>query len=128
MKTIKQIINFKTQPHDIFESLMDSKKHSAFTSSKCSIKRKVGQAFSAYDNYATGKNLQIVKDKKIVQTWRASDWPDKIYSKITFTLTKTKTGTKLAFTQQGVPDNQYKSISKGWYDFYWNPMKIYLEK
>ncbi len=128
MKTIRQIVNFQATPHEVFEALMDSKKHCAFTSSKVSISRKVGGKFSVYDNYATGKNLILIKDKKIVQTWRASDWPNGHFSKVTFLLTKTKTGTKLTFTQQGMPEDQYKEISKGWYDFYWNPIKIFLEK
>ena len=128
MKTIRQIVNFQATPHEVFEALMDSKKHCAFTSSKVSISRKVGGKFSVYDNYATGKNLILIKDKKIVQTWRASDWPNGHFSKVTFLLTKTKTGTKLTFTQTDVPDDKYKEISKGWYDFYWNPIKIFLEK
>lgn len=126
MKTIKQTVTFHTTPHEIYETLMDSKKHSAFTSSKANISRKVGGRFSAYDNYAKGKNLILIKDKKIVQSWRASDWPDKVYSKITLILTKTNTGTRLTFTQTNVPDKEYKSISKGWYDYYWIPLRKYL--
>lgn len=128
MKTIKQTVNFQAKPHDVFEALMDSKKHSSFTSSKASISRKVGGKIQAYDGYIEGKNLQIIKDKKIVQSWRGSGWPKGHFSKATFSLTKTKTGTCLTFTQTDVPDSDYKSISKGWYEHYWTPLKLYLEQ
>jgi hypothetical protein len=28
----------------------------------------------------------------------------------------------------GVPSDQFEEISKGWYDYYWNPLKALLEK
>jgi len=49
-------------------------------------------------------------------------------SKATFYLEKIKDGTRLTFTQTGVPDEQYDEIRKGWHDYYWIPMKKMLEK
>ncbi|MBE3119725.1 MAG: hypothetical protein IMZ50_13355 [Candidatus Atribacteria bacterium] len=41
-KVINQTVTFKVTPHDIYETLMDSKKHAAFTGGKASISRAVG--------------------------------------------------------------------------------------
>jgi activator of HSP90 ATPase len=68
-------------------------------------------------------NLEIRRGKKIVQTWRASDWPADHYSTVTFVLKPVKGGTRLTFTQTGVPDNQYAGIKQGWIEYYWKPMK-----
>jgi len=122
-KTIKQKVSFKKSPHEIYEMLVDSKKHSAMTGEKASISRKVGGKFSAYGKYIEGVNLALVPDKKIVQSWRASDWPEGHYSTATFLITKTKTGSTLTFTQKNVPNDQYAGIKKGWTDFYWSRMK-----
>jgi len=70
-----------------------------------------------------GVNLELLKDKKIVQSWRGSDWPEKHYSKALFKLVKTKNGTKLIFTQPGVPSGLAKEIAGGWKHYYWEPMK-----
>lgn len=126
-KTIKQSANFKASAHEVYEALMDSKKHSQFTGGKASISRNVGGKFTVYDGYAEGKNLELITDKKIVQFWRASDWPEGAESKVTFILTATKTGTKLTFTQVGVPIECAKDIAQGWQDYYWEPMKEMLE-
>jgi len=126
-KDIKQTIEFSASPHEVYEALMDSKKHSAFTGGKANISRKVGGKFTVYDNYAEGKNLELVADKKIVQSWRASDWPEGLESKATFLLSaKRGGGTKLTFTQKGVPADQYSDILEGWNEFYWKPMKSVL--
>ena len=127
-KTIRQTITFKASPHDVYEALMDSRKHSEFTGGKAVISRKIGGKFTAYDGYAEGTNLELVKDKKIVQKWRADDWPEGHYSTVTFELKKVEVGTKLKFKQTGVPEDQYGQIGDGWVEFYWDNMKKMLEK
>lgn len=122
-KTIKQKIKFKTTPHEMYEMLMDSKKHKEFTGEKAKISKKVGGKFTAYDGYCEGVNLELVPDKKIVQQWRANDWPKGHYSLTTYKFSKIKTGTMLDFTQKDIPDDQYEEIKKGWLEFYWNKMK-----
>ena len=126
-KTIKQSVNIKATPHEVYEILMDSKKHSQLTGAKASISRKVGGKFEVYDSYAFGKNVELVSDKKIVQSWSTTDWPAGVFSTATFLLTPTKTGTKLTFTQIGVPIENAKDIAEGWQDYYWKPLKEMLE-
>jgi activator of HSP90 ATPase len=127
-KTIKQTVTFKTTPHEVYEALMDSKKHAKFTGDKAIISRKIGGKFSAFDGYSEGANLELVPDTKIVQTWRASDWPENHYSKASFSFKEIPGGTRLTFTQTGVPTDKYEDISQGWRDYYWAPMKEMLEK
>src|SRR3989304_3944316 len=100
-KTIKQTATFKASPHQVYEALMDSKKHSQFTGGKASISRKVGGKFSVYDGYAEGVNLELVPDEKIVQTWRAGDWPAGHNSRVTFVIKEVKGGARLTFTPHG---------------------------
>lgn len=128
-KTIRQLVSFKASPHEVYEALMDSRKHSIFSGSVAKIGKKVGEPFSAFDGYAYGKNVSLEPDKKIVQLWRAEEegWPKGHFSKVTFALKKTARGTVLAFTQTGVPEAVSKSISDGWREFYWQPMKRMLE-
>ena len=122
-KTIRQSVTFKASPKTIYEMLMDSRKHAAFTGSKVRISCKVGGKITAYDNYISGTNLELVPNKKIVQSWRGSDWPEGHFSQATFAFKAVKGGTRLTFIQSGVPAEQYEGIKKGWIEFYWEPMK-----
>lgn len=128
-KSIHQTVTFKASPHNVFELLMDPKKHGKFTGGKATVSRKVGGRFSIFGGGLYGKNLKIVKDKKIVQEWACemNGWPKDHRSIATFTFTKTKSGTKLNFLQIGVPAACYADISKGWHTYYWEPMKEMLE-
>jgi activator of HSP90 ATPase len=126
-KTIKQAVSFKAEPHEVYEALMDSKKHSEFTGDKAVISGKAGGKWSAFSGYAEGVNLKLVKDKKIVQSWRSTDFEAGYYSKVTFDLAKTKTGTKLAFKHEDIPADQAAELKQGWIEYYWEPMKKFFK-
>ncbi len=127
-KAIRQTVTFKASPHEIYELLMDSKKHAAFTHGAASISRKVGGEFSAYDGYITGKNIELIPDKKIVQSWHAVDWPEGTYSQVTFKFTEVPNGTRLEFTHVDLPDGTEEEFKQGWIDNYWDPIKTYLKE
>ncbi len=126
-RTITETVRFTATPHELYELLMDAKKHAAFTGGAAKISRRVGGAFSVFDGYAVGKNIELVKDERIVQSWRASDWKEGVWSTVTFVLAPIRGGCQLTFTQTGVPPEAVAGIRQGWKDFYWIPMKEMLE-
>jgi activator of HSP90 ATPase len=127
-KTLHQSVVFETDPHEVYEVLMDSKKHAAFTGAKATIGREVGDSFSVWDEWATGSNVELVPNKKIVQRWRGADWPTGHYSVVRFELKKVDRGTRLDFTQTGIPETLYEEIAKGWKEWYWAKLQAYFTK
>jgi activator of HSP90 ATPase len=126
-KDIHQKIFFKAKPHDVYEILMDEEKHAKLTDSTTHLSKIVGEEFAVFDGTITGKNLELIPDQKIIQTWRYDDWPENVYSTITFLFEEKDGGTEMIFTQIGVPDDKYDDISQGWADYYWQPMHEMLE-
>ena len=127
-KAIKQSVAIKAAPHEVYEALMDSKQHAKFTGALAKISYKVGGKIMAYDGYISGKNLDLKKNKKIVQAWTTSEWPKGHFSKVIFVLKEIKGATRLTFTHTGVPAEHASSISQGWKDYYWKPLKKFLER
>lgn len=125
---IDQIIFFSVSPQKAYDALMNSKSHSEITGAKAHIENKTGGAFSVWDGYATGKNIQLIPGKKIVQEWRASDWPTGETSQVTFEFSPDKKGTKLHFIHENVPADFEADIKTGWNDYYWKPMRAYFSK
>ncbi len=128
-KTIEQTATFSASPHEVYELLMDSDKHTKFTGAKATISREIGSSFTAYYGALSGTILELVPDSKIVETWRGSDegWVAGHYSTATFTLEAIDGGTRLTFVQTGVPEASYEQISRGWQTYYWPKMKEFLE-
>ena len=127
-RTIRQSVTFKAEPHEVYELLMDSEKHAKFSESKAVISREVGGKISAYDEYINGWNVELIPDKKIIQKWRGSDWPEDWYSSASFELKRVPGGTKLTFVQTKVPEDQYEGINDGWVEHYWEKMKKELSE
>ena len=129
-KTIKLEVTIKNAtPEQIYEIFMDSKKHADLISSGAEISREIGGKFNIYDDYITGRNLELVENEKIVQEWRGEEecWPKNHFSILTITLEKVSGGTKLILNQEKVPAECVDNFEKGWYDFYFNPLKNIFE-
>ncbi len=128
-KTIHHAVSVQATPKEVYDALMNSKRHAKFTGARANINQKVGGAFSCYDGYITGINLELDSGKRIIQAWRATNWPKGTYSMVTFKLSQAGKGkTKLEFTQVGVPADDYEDKNQGWKQHYWKPLKAMLEK
>jgi len=86
----------------------------------------VGTEFKLWDGDIHGKNIEVVKEKKLVQEWFSGDWIKP--SIITFTLRIQDYKTILELEQIDVPDEEVDNIDQGWNDYYIGPMKKFLEK
>ena len=130
MKTrdLIQEIYFKASPNDLYFCFLDSVKHSTFTNSQSVIDPVLEGKFSCYDGYIIGKNIFLEEGLMIIQEWRAveDEWPDYHNSTVQFKFKELDDGTHLTFIHKGIPEVYYESISNGWYEHYWEPLKRYL--
>ena len=65
-REIKHQVTICAPPAQVFEALMDQRKHAAFTGERATISRRVGSPFRCYGSYITGINLEIEPGKRIV--------------------------------------------------------------
>lgn len=128
-KTIRQSVTLRAGTKEVYQMLMDSKKHSKLIGSKASISRKIAGKFSAFDGAIRGINLDLIPNEWIAQSWQIEmkGWPREHYSRVTFALRPVGDKTRLLMTHSEVPQACYESIKKGWHDNYWTPMKLMLK-
>ena len=86
---------------------------------------KVGTEFQLWDGDIHGKNIEVVKEKKLVQEWFEGDWPNP--SIVKFTLHTENNITILELEHTSVPDEDFDDIEKGWDEYYLGPIKKLLE-
>ena len=128
-ETISVSESFLITSDKLYKAWLDSKEHSSFTGSKAVVSKGLNRKFTAYDGYISGKNLILEPNKRIVQSWRATDFPEKHPdSFIEIIFEPQKTGTKLTLKHSGIPEGMGKDYKKGWKDFYFKPMKEYYSK
>ena len=120
-------VDFKAKPRDVYDAYLDSRRHARMTGLPARMSRKVGGQFVAGGDYISGTNVDLVPGKRIVQAWRGSDWPEGAYSILRLELRSRGGGSRLIVDQVGVPDKLRDEVDRGWYEFYWDPMKVYFE-
>lgn len=126
---IRQTVYFDASPQEVYDALLNAKKHAAFTGSPAKTSARVGAEFNAWDGYISGKNVELVKGKKIVQEWETTEWPEGYpRSRLEITLTPKRGGTELKMVHSKVPAEQVEEYSSGWRSSYWDPLKEYLVK
>jgi activator of HSP90 ATPase len=127
-KTIVQKLVFKnTTPKVLYDLYMDAKKHTMIAGAPCEISAKEGTKYSVHGGYISGKNLQLVKDKLIVQTWRAQTWDKNDVDSI-FIIHLEQKGKDVALQaiHANVPDKHVEGVKKGWTGHYWGPWKQHI--
>ena len=114
-------------PQTVYSAWLSSKGHTDMTGGTAKCSAKAGGAFTAWDGYITGKNLELVAGEKIVQTWRTTEFlDDDPDSQIELTLAQSESGTKLTLKHTGIPAGQGGDYKSGWTEFYFTPMKAYF--
>jgi activator of HSP90 ATPase len=91
-----------------------------------SISREVGGPFNLFGGYITGRNLEMLSDERLVQSWRAGSWRAGDYSIVKFVLATNGADTNLIFDHRGFPDGEGQQLARGWYTHYWQPLAKYL--
>lgn len=127
-KTFTQNIVFKNvDAKSLYELYLNQEKHSDVTNAVAKIEAKENTEFSAYDEYITGKNLQLIPNVLIVQSWRASDWEDDdIDSTFIIQFEQQGKDVLMNITHANVPDIHAASLDKGWHEHYWDLWKAHL--
>jgi len=114
-------------PHDIYEAWMSSDGHSAMTGADATVDPRVGGEHSAWDGYITGRTIALEPDRRIVQTWRTSEFEATHEdSRIEVLLEPTGEGTTITIRHTNVPDGQLGYEQGGWQESYFEPMHAYF--
>ena len=120
---------FKAKASEIYDAWLSSEGHSAITGSPANVDGKVGGKFTAWDGYIFGSTLDLTPDRRIVQAWRTTEFPDDAPdSRLDVLLEEVDGGTKVTLTHSNMPEDQVDSYRQGWEDFYFKPMREYFRK
>ncbi len=125
---INQEINLDAPASQIYDILTGSAVFSEVTgNSPTEIEAVEGGLFSCFGGMIIGRNIEMVKDKRIVQAWRAKPWEEGQYSLVRFDITDKGPQSLITLTHSAFPAGFKEHLDKGWHDNYWEPIKKYLE-
>lgn len=111
----------------VYEALTNARQFSEATGgAPAQISRDEGGSFSCFGDRIVGRQVELVRDRRIVQAWRAADWEEGVYSMVRFELKEDGKGTRLLFDQSGFPQDERAHLEEGWPKMYWEPLRKFL--
>ena len=122
--TLKATID--ASPEAIYTAWLSSKGHSKMTGGEANASNLTGNSFTAWDGYISGKNLLLEENKRIVQSWRSSQFEDhEPDSQIEVRLSEQGGKTLITLIHTNLPDSG-EHYKKGWEEHYFQPMNSYF--
>ena len=85
-----------------------------------------GGWFTMFAGQIEGRNVELVKNQRIVQAWRPTHWDPVVYSIVHFEFKASGAGTKLIFDHTGFPAAEHDSLDSGWTSHYWDPLRKFF--
>jgi uncharacterized protein YndB with AHSA1/START domain len=116
-------------PTTLYFAWLSSEQHSAMTGGKAKIEPDVGTKFTAWDGYISGKLITLDLGRRIIMSWRTTDFPrDAADSRVEVHLEALGGNTRLTILHTEIPEGQGEKYRSGWTEHYFDPMRRYFSK
>lgn len=127
MSIIHHEVTFDAPAARVYGALMNSAEHAEFTGWPAQIGSEEGEIFSIFGGRIIGRHLQLVPDRRIVQAWRGTHWPEGVFSIVRIELRADGDQTHLVLDHDAVPAEHAARVDRHWKTRYWEVLVHYLE-
>ncbi|MBV9167191.1 MAG: SRPBCC domain-containing protein [Solirubrobacterales bacterium] len=129
--TIHQEVTLDADAGRVLEALTDAAQFAQLTGAPAArLSATEGERIELFGGHITGRNIEFVPSRRLVQAWRAASWPEGAYSIVKFDLDQSNGGgsTRLIFDHTGFPEEHHDDLAAGWHKMYWEPLNRYLSR
>ena len=120
MKDYKKHFIVPAPPEDVYRALTNPATIQLWSGEPAEMSTEPGSEFSLWEGSISGRNLEFVEDKKIVQQWYFGEQEED--SIVTIILHPDKKGTSAELKHTNIPDEAYTDIVEGWQDAYFGAL------
>jgi uncharacterized protein YndB with AHSA1/START domain len=117
MEPIRQTYLINASPAQVWQALTEDVVIQKWSAAAAAFVPQAGMDYSLLDGTIVGKIVEVVPNKKLVQTWKPNDWTID-NSVVTFTLTPVGKKTRVDLLHENVEEFDYEGTSEGWDIYY----------
>jgi activator of HSP90 ATPase len=116
MKTFKKTFKINAEPSDVYSAITNPYTVELWSGYPAQMSTEPGSEFSLWEGDITGKNLEFIQDKKIVQEWYFGEQSEK--SMVTISIAPDRENTQVTVEHTNIPDEEFSGIAEGWREYY----------
>jgi len=128
LRIVRQTVVLPATPKALYSMYLNPRVHRAITGHEVRIGSRPGAPFRAFGGALSGRILQTVPGRLIVQSWRSSPFHkgDHDSTLILRFLPAGKNRGRIDLVHVNVPTHDYHGVNKGWKNYYWKPWRKLL--
>jgi activator of HSP90 ATPase len=116
MKTFKKSFKINAEPSDVYSAITNPYTIALWSGYPAEMSTQPGSEFSLWEGDITGKNIEFIQDKKVVQEWYFGDQVEK--SIVTIIIIPDRENSSVTVEHTNIPDEEFGEIAEGWREYY----------
>ncbi|GEQ70181.1 hypothetical protein JCM33374_g3857 [Metschnikowia sp. JCM 33374] len=115
---------FNTTAEQLYITLLDSQRVSAWSRSNAQIEAKEGSEFQLFGGSISGKILELVTNERIRQAWRLDSWRTGHFAELDIQLKQGAGETTMVVKWSGIPIGEEDRVRGNFQDYYVRAIKL----
>jgi activator of HSP90 ATPase len=124
MKTFKKTFNISAEPSDVYAALTNPYTIELWSGYSAVMSEEEGSEFSLWEGDITGRNIEFIPNKKVVQEWFFGDQTEK--SLVTIIIEPDRENSKVTVEHTNIPDEEFADIAEGWREYYFGAINNFF--
>ncbi len=126
MKDFKKYYVIPAPPEEVYLAITNPATIQLWSGEEAAMSTIPGSEFSLWEGSITGKNIEFIPGKKIVQQWYFGDQVED--SIVTLILHQHPQGTSAELRHSNIPDEAFDDIVEGWNEVYFGSLIDFYEE
>jgi len=116
MKSFRKSFRINAEPSDIYAALTNPFTIELWSGYPSVMSEEPGSEFSLWEGDISGRNIEFIKDRKVVQEWYFGDQAEA--SVVTITISPAGSDSNVTVDHINIPDEEFEGIAEGWREYY----------
>lgn len=116
MKTFRKTFKINAEASDVYSALTNPFTIELWSGYPAEMSEEPGSEFTLWDGDISGRNLEFIKDRKLVQEWYFGDQEEK--SIVTIEIKPEREDSVVTVEHSNIPNDDFDQIAEGWREFY----------
>jgi activator of HSP90 ATPase len=124
MKTFKKSFRINAEPSDIYSAITNPFTIELWSGYPAQMSTEPGSEFSLWEGDISGRNIEFVPDRKVVQEWYFGEQNEK--SIVVINIVPDRENSLVTVEHTNIPDEDFNDIAEGWREYYFDAISRFF--